>query len=368
MSGPSPSDDFRDLLKKVGSGSHTSKSLTRTEAAQATRMMLEQIATPAQIGAFMIAHRIRRPVPEELAGMLDCYEHMGPQLQPIPSNYPVTVFSSPYDGRSRTAPVSPITALVLAAAGAPAVLHGGDRMPTKYGIPLVELWQLLGVNWRPLTLAQTQRVFEQTGIGFVYLPQHFPAAQGLVPYREQLGKRPPIATVELMWSPYAGTAHVVSSYVHPPTEGRTQAAFAMRGTQRFSTIKGLEGSCDLPRSRTAIIGTQSPSTPFERLLLQPRDYGLADVDPPLTDDAELSAQLQAALAGKANTLAESIIWNGGFYLWQCGVTKNLALGLDRARHDLTKGHVAEQLARLINAVQSQTAADVAPRAYSHSGS
>ena len=52
---------FRDLLRKVGSGSHTSENLTRAEAASATRMMLTQEATPAQIGAFMIAHRIKRP-------------------------------------------------------------------------------------------------------------------------------------------------------------------------------------------------------------------------------------------------------------------------------------------------------------------
>jgi anthranilate phosphoribosyltransferase len=79
------SNKFRDLLKKVGSGNHTSESLSRAEAADATRMMLLGEATPAQIGAFMIAHRIKRPTGEELAGMLDSYEELGPKLQPIPS-------------------------------------------------------------------------------------------------------------------------------------------------------------------------------------------------------------------------------------------------------------------------------------------
>ncbi len=65
------SDRFRELLKKVGSGQHTKKDLTRSEAATATQMMLQQEATPAQIGAFMIAHRIKRPTGIELAGMLD---------------------------------------------------------------------------------------------------------------------------------------------------------------------------------------------------------------------------------------------------------------------------------------------------------
>jgi anthranilate phosphoribosyltransferase len=66
------SNAFRELLKKVGSGVHTGKDLTREEAATATRMMLLQEATPAQIGAFMIAHRIKRPTSEELGRDAGC--------------------------------------------------------------------------------------------------------------------------------------------------------------------------------------------------------------------------------------------------------------------------------------------------------
>jgi len=172
------SNAFRDLLRKVGSGVHTGEDLNRTEAAAATKMMLLAEATPAQIGAFLIAHRIKRPTGEELAGMLDAYEELGPQLQPINSN-PVIVLGVPYDGRDRTAPVNVLTALMLATAGQPVVMHGSDRMPTKYGVPLVEIWQDLGVDWTKLSLAQTQQVFETTQIGLIYLPQHFPQAQKL---------------------------------------------------------------------------------------------------------------------------------------------------------------------------------------------
>ena len=65
------SDRFREFLRQVGSGTHTSEALSRSQAAEAMKLMLLQEATPAQIGAFLIAHRIRRPTGEELAGMLD---------------------------------------------------------------------------------------------------------------------------------------------------------------------------------------------------------------------------------------------------------------------------------------------------------
>ncbi len=99
---------FRELLQKVGSGSHTSENLTRIEAATATKMMLLGEATPAQIGAFLIAHRIKRPTGEELAGMLDAYDELGPKLQPIGSERPAIALGIPYDGRTRTAPISPV--------------------------------------------------------------------------------------------------------------------------------------------------------------------------------------------------------------------------------------------------------------------
>ena len=141
------SEEFRELLKKVGSGTYTSKNLTRSQAATATRMMLLQEATPAQIGAFMIAHRIKRPTPEELAGILDALIQIGSKLEAgSHHNHQQVVLGNPYDGRARTVPVTIITALILASADIPVVLHGGDCMPTKYGIPLVKIWQQLVVN------------------------------------------------------------------------------------------------------------------------------------------------------------------------------------------------------------------------------
>ncbi len=346
------SNEFREFLKKVGSGNHTSKSLSRADAAAAMRMMLEQEATPAQIGAFLIAHRIKRPTGEELAGMLDAYAALGPHLEPIADR--IVVLGCPYDGRSRTAPVTPITALILAAAGVPVLMHGGDRMGTKYGIPAIDLWQGLGVDWRSMTLARSQQVLSTTGVGFVYLPRDFPLAAGLVPYRDQIGKRPPIASLELMWSPYSENVHVVAGFVHPPTEVFFREAFALRQQTLYTTVKGLEGSCDLPRARTAIIGLSDPdenaatgdATAWGRLHLHARDYGFSAGDVPLESEAQLIADLRDVAHGKSSELLQSAIWNGGFYLWRCGASADLAEGMSRAEQLLIQGTVAEKLGEL----------------------
>ena len=271
---------FRELLKKVGSGSHTAKSLSRAEGAEAGRLLLTQAATPAQIGAFLIAHRIKRPTPEELAGLLDAYADLGPRLPPLTSPQPLAVLGCPYDGRTRTAPVTVITALLLAVAGVPVLLHGGDRMPTKAGLPLIDIWRHWQLPLDRLSLDQVHGLLQQTNLGFLYLPRHFPQAAALVPYREEIGKRPPLATVELLWCPFAGPAHLISGFVHPPTETVALAALALRGTALVTTVKGLEGGVDLPRSRTAIIGLRESDGSWQRLLLHPQDYGFSREDPP----------------------------------------------------------------------------------------
>ena len=364
---------FRELLKKVGSGVHTGEDLSREEAAAATRMMLLQEATPAQIGAFMIAHRIKRPTSQELAGMLDAYEQIGPKLQleelgnrlsriengedaatTSLSSQPVTVFGTPYDGRSRTAPVTPLTALILATAGVPVIMHGGDCMPTKYGVPLIEIWQGLGVDFSSVSLMQIEQLFKTTGLGLIYLPQHFPEAQALVPYRDQIGKRPPFATMELIWSPYGGDVHMVAGYVHPPTELRFRETLEMRGVRKFTLVKGLEGSCDLPRDRTAIIAMSQPnvSEGFERLLLHPRDYGFAHQELSLDSIPELIQQMQQVLNGKPTELMSVAIWNGGFYLWRCGVCPDLATGFAKAESFLTEGYALQKLQDIRHAIAS----------------
>lgn len=344
------SQAFRALLKKVGSGQHTSETLTREEAAEAARLMLSGEATPAQIGAFMIAHRIQRPHFTELAGFLDAYAEMGPLLHPVAADYPAMVFGLPYDGRSRTAPVQPLVALMLAAMGCPVLLHGGDRMPTKYGLPLIEIWHALGIDWRGLSVEAVQSIFQETYQGYLHLPDHFPLAQSLVPYREQIGKRPPQATLELMWCPYRGNCQVIVGYVHPPTEALAKGALTTISVPRFSTVKGLEGSPDLPCARAAIIGSFTPEGE-ERMILHARDYGLGNQNEVALDsEAAYLTLLKETLSGTSTPLTPIAVWNGGFYLWRSGIAESLERGIDKAKGLLSGNLLTQQLSRVKEAI------------------
>ena len=225
-------------------------------------------------------------------------------------------------------------------------MHGGARMPTKEGIPFIEIWQGLGVEWGKLSLVEVQQVFEETGLGFVYLPKHFPQADALVEYRRDIGKRAPIATMELILVPLVEEVHLAAGYVHPPTEGMFREAFKLHGLSNYTTVKGLEGSCDLPRDRTAIIGVSVLSgnhVTFERLFLRPSDYGCGGKEVPLGSTVELVEEMQQVLQGKMSQLMSAAIWNGGFYLWRCGICSDINKGLSKAESLLNSSKVADKL-------------------------
>jgi anthranilate phosphoribosyltransferase len=162
-----------------------------------------------------------------------------------------------------------------------------------------------------------------------------------------------------MWCPYAGAAQIVAGYVHPPTEHMFQVALSLRGENNFTTVKGLEGSCDLPRERTNIIGLSTPDITdemgliaIERLHLSPRDYGFSSHNVLCDTTEHLVADMRSVLQGKPSEMMQSAIWNGGFYLWRAGICPNVSTGITQAASMFASGEVAQQLMRIVRAVES----------------
>ena len=95
----------------------------------------------------------------------------------------------------------PLLTLMLAAAGIPTLTHGGDsQCPPQYGIPLRKVWQSLGFTAGPAEPGRGTKHSLQTRKlpGLSTCPTTSPPAQALVQYRDEIGKRPPLATIELL--------------------------------------------------------------------------------------------------------------------------------------------------------------------------
>ncbi len=338
-------DRFKYYLKKIGSGERTSKGLSRNESCEAMKYIITGQATPAQIGAFMIAHRIRRPEPHELAGMLDSYRELGPQIKSKENKPRPICFGMPFDGRNKTSPLYPLTVLVLLSNHQAVVLQGGKRMPIKYGVTTQELFEALGVNLSGLSITEVQSGFDKNNFAFIYQPNHFQIADSLITYRDEIGKRPPVASMELLWTAHQGRHILISGFVHPPTENRAWKSLEIIGEEDVITVKGLEGSTDLPTSRACITSVVKKNKP-QRLILHPRDYNCHGKD---LEWKNISQWKKDALATINNEgpLLKSLHWNAGIYLWLSGIAKTLEEGIQQSKSSIQSGIVKQTLSELI---------------------
>ena len=336
---------FKFLLGKIGGGLHTSKNLSRQEAAEALEIMLERKATAAQIGAFLIAHRIRRPTPEELAGMLDTYAKLGPKLSSKPGEASPICFGMPFDGRNKTAPIYPLTTLILLSHKQPVVLQGGRRMPVKYGVTTIELFEQLGLDLKELSLKKIAKDFENHGFVFIYQPNQFPLAESLIDYREQIGKRPPLATLELMWTAHTGKHLLISGFVHPATEELVLETLKRYGEKDFVLIKGLEGGIDIPINRKCI-AIQVKNEHSQKMILNPSENNMLGKDISWRGLDQWKKDALEALENKG-PLNDALIWNAGNYLWLCGKAKNISEGILQAKESIESGMAKDILNKLI---------------------
>ena len=307
--------------------------------------MLNEVPSPTQIGAFLIAHRIQRPKAKELAGMIDIYNQLGPSVKSHKNQKRPICFGMPFDGRNRTSPVFPLSVLILLCANQPVVLQGGERMPVKYGVTTEELFNSLGLNLKGLSTTTLCSGFQEHDFAFMYQPDHFPLAQNLISYRDEIGKRPPIASMELLWTFHKGNHLIISGFVHTPTELRHWETLKIMGEEAFITIKGLEGGIDIPISRPSTIGNFKENG-SEKLIIDPQEYGFKSKDLKWTDINTWKDHALKALNNEG-PLKDALCWNAGLYLFLSGVAKDIQAGLDEANYIISSKLAYEKLNQLI---------------------
>ena len=122
---------MQEFIAKIGKGPKTAKDLTWDEAKRAMKVLIEGEATPAQVGAFLMAMRIKMESVTELASMTaTARSYVAPV--PIPRELGVVDLPS-YAGKQETFHALAAAAIVATAAGASVLMHGYDGIPGRAG-------------------------------------------------------------------------------------------------------------------------------------------------------------------------------------------------------------------------------------------
>jgi anthranilate phosphoribosyltransferase len=270
------------------------RSLTRAQAALAMLEVVEGRATPEQIGAFLIALRIKDETVEEISGFLDCLQR---KALPFLGFHPdlMDVCGTGGDG-SGTFNVSTTVAFVVAAAGQPIAKHGNRSVSSRSGS--FDVLEALGLSFEtdPKLVA---RSIEEHGIGLFFAPTFHPSLKTLAPIRKSLG----VYTVFNALGPLLNPARVKRQLVGVYSEhllDKAARVLQTLGSVEAMIVRGQDGLDELSLSGpTRVVHLKSGQ--IRDYTVSPEDCGLktAEVGHLQGGDAAENARILIAILNGA---------------------------------------------------------------------
>lgn len=339
----------RLMTEVCGSGHKSADDLDYGQAREAFSRIFAGEPDPTTLGAFWLANRWKRNVPEELAAytdeMCDRVESAEPSVDPVDCG-------ANYDGKGSTAVLGVAAGIVAAAAGTPVVTHSGDRVPTQKQDAYKHVLDDLGVKTE-LTPSDSASMVDETGFGFYYQPAFNPAVDRLADRRDKMGVRTFVNTVETLANP-AGAAVHLGSFYHLAFAKKICDTFQRTESHdmdRVIMFQGMEGYDDIRPGYTKVAewsahGTDEDSS-FEDYEIETEDYGMdfatedLEVGDVATDSAAITREV---IAGQRDDqFRDAIALNAAVRIYARDDVQSLDTGLETANKAIDSGDAAAVL-------------------------
>jgi anthranilate phosphoribosyltransferase len=306
-------------------------------------------ATPAQIGGFLVALRLKGETADEIAG---CAEAMREHVLPVRPQRDdlVDTAGTGGDGAS-TINISTAAAIVAAAAGAGVAKHGNRAVSSASGS--ADVLEALGFSLEqpPERIAQS---IDELGFGFMFAPTHHPAMRHAAPVRRELAARTVFNVLGPLTNPAGARAQVIGVYAKPLV--RTIAdVLAQLGARRAFVVHGAYGIDELSPAGPNDVCEVVDGEVYERVI-DPIDLGVARCDPDELrggSAAENAEAFRAVLAGADGGKRDAILLNAAGAIAAAGHAPDLREGLELARKAIDSGAAnarLDELARFSNAL------------------
>jgi anthranilate phosphoribosyltransferase len=328
------------------------RDLSREEARTVMGSIMSGEATPAQIGGFLIALRVKGETADEIAGCAEAMrEHVlsvRPQRQDL-----VDTAGTGGDG-ARTINISTAAALVAAAAGAAVAKHGNRAVSSASGS--ADVLEALGFRLE-LEPERIARSIDELGFGFLFAPTHHPAMRHAAPVRRELATRTVFNVLGPLTNPAGARAQVVG--VYSPELVRTIAEVLARlGAHRAFVVHGAGGIDELSPAGPNLVCEVVEGNVHEREIDPEAELGLARCSVEELrggTPAENATAIRDVFAGAGGGARSAILLNAAGAIAAGGHAEDLREGLELARKTVDSGAAGERLERLIAFTQAEVA-------------
>ena len=290
--------------------------------------------TPVMIAAIITGLRVKKETIGEIAAAATVMRELSTKVEIADTSRLVDTCGTGGDG-AHTFNISTAAMFVAAAAGAQIAKHGGRSVSSQSGS--ADVLEALGVNIN-LNPAQVAESIAETGVGFMFAPNHHSAMKHAAPVRRELGVRTIFNILGPLTNP-ANAPQQVMGVFHPDLVGILVRVLQRLGSTRALTVFGREGLDEISISGQTLVGELKDGRVIE-YEIHPEQFNLPVHDPKVLQVAnveESKIMLLGALENKLGAARDIVALNAGASIYVCGLAETLADGVEQAFEMIASG-------------------------------
>ncbi len=296
--------------------------------------------SPLMTAAIITGMRVKKETVGEIAGAARVMRDLATKVHVEGDDHFVDIVGTGGDGAS-TFNISTTAMFVAAAAGARVAKHGGRSVSSKSGS--ADLLEALGAVI-DLKAPQVARCLAETGIGFMYAPNHHPAMKVVAPVRREMGVRTLFNILGPLTNP-ADAPNILLGVFHEDLVGIQIRVLERLGARHALVVYGRDGLDEVSLGGKTLVGELNDGKVHE-YEIEPEDFGLpmaSSRNLRVDDAAQSKAVVLDVLAGKPGAARDIVLLNAGTALYAADVAASIGAGIDRARDALDSGAAQRKL-------------------------
>jgi anthranilate phosphoribosyltransferase len=330
--------DLKPLIAAVAGG----RSLDEDEAAQAFDILMSGDATPAQIGGFLMALRVRGETVAELTGAV---RTMRAKMLKIEAPAGAVDTCGTGGDNSGTLNISTGAAIVTAACGVPVAKHGNRAASSRTGT--ADALGALGVNI-DADMTLVKEALWRANICFMLAPRHHSAMRHVGPSRVELGTRTIFNLMGPLSNPAGTRLQLLGVFAKDWIEPMALVLGAL-GTERAWVVHGSDGLDEITTTGPTHVADlrEGKVRLFE---VTPEMAGLPRATPAElkgADAATNAAAITELLAGRPGPYRNIVLLNSAAALLVAGKAADLKAGVALAAAAIDSGKAKATLGELI---------------------
>ena len=312
------------------------------------RQIMSGEMSPTLIAAITMGLRVKKETIGEIAAAAQVMREFSTKVPMADTTNLLDIVGTGGDG-AHTFNISTASMFVAAAAGARVAKHGGRSVSSSSGS--ADVIESLGanINLKPEQIAQS---IAQTGIGFMFAPNHHAAMKHAAPVRRELGVRTIFNILGPLTNP-AGAPNILMGVFHADLVGIQVRVLQRLGAQHAMVVYGRDNMDEVSLGAATMVGELIDGE-IREYEIHPEDFGMqmiASRNLKVADSAESKTMMMEALTGQPGAAYDIVALNAGTALYAAGVASSIEDGLAKARATIQSGAAKAKLDQFVQVTQ-----------------